>query len=497
MTVKLKCNEKPGFYICPKEKINNYLSLPESVIKVNENKQFITTILNTSENDEIMPPVNVKLEPLDINLINNLSTNEINNFNNNKPSPERIAKIKENLRTSHLNREEESLITSLCIKYSDIFHLEDDVLSFTSEIKHDIITTSNIPIATKSYRYPQIHKEEVKSQIAKLLEQKIIRPSCSPWSSPVWIIPKKADASGKTKWRMVIDYRNLNDITVGDKYPLPNITDVLDQLGKCKYFTTLDLASGFHQIEVNPADVCKTAFSVEHGHYEYLRMPFGLRNAPATFQRAINNILTGLQGEICLVYLDDIIIYSSDLQDHLIRLDKVFQRLRNHNLKIQPDKCEFLRKEVCYLGHIITTDGVKPNPEKIRCVTEFQQPRNQKQIKQFLGLSGYYRRFVPNYSKIIKPLTRLLKKDVEFNFSKDCIEAFETCKRLLTSSPILQYPDFTKPFILTTDASNYAIGAVLSQGEPKKDLPIAYASRTLNAAETRYSTIEKELLAIL
>lgn len=494
-TLQISCEKPPGIYLCPKTKINEYLTLPESIVKVDNNNKFITTILNSSEDDEQLPNLELKLEPFDINVINNISSNEY--VQNNANNSDRKLCIKENLRVSHLNQEESSLVTSLCFKYADIFHLEGDKLTFTSEIKHDIITTTNVPISSKSYRYPQIHKEEVKSQINKLLEQKIIQPSSSPWSSPVWIVPKKADASGKIKWRMVIDYRNLNEITIGDKYPLPNITDVLDQLGKCKYFTTLDLASGFHQIEVNPSDIPKTAFSVEFGHYEFLRMPFGLKNSPATFQRAVNNVLTGLQGEICLVYLDDIIIFSSDLQDHMTRLEKVFKRLQTNNLKLQPDKCEFLRKEVCYLGHVITPEGVKPNPEKIRAVTEFPQPKNQKQIKQFLGLSGYYRRFVPNYSKIIKPLTTLLKKDVEFNFNKQCVEAFETCKKLLTSSPILQYPDFTKPFILTTDASNVAIGAVLSQGELKRDLPVAYASRTLNAAENRYSTIEKELLAIL
>ena len=330
-----------------------------------------------------------------------------------------------------------------------------------------------------------------------MLDQGIIRHSISPWSSPVWVVPKKIDASGKQKWRVVIDYRKLNELTVDDKYPLPNISDLLDQLGKCQYFSTLDLASGFHQIEINPDDIPKTAFSVDNGHYEFVRMPFGLKNAPSTFQRVMDNILLGIQNERCLVYMDDIIIYSLTIHEHLNRLKEVFKRLRKANLKIQPDKCEFLRKEVAYLGHLVTENGVKPNPSKIECIQEFPEPKSPKDIKSFLGLAGYYRRFIPNFAKISKPLTKLLQKDVAFLFDSECRNSFKELKQALISDPILTYPNFEEPFLLTTDASGFAIGAVLSQGPIGKDLPIAYASRTLCQAETRYSTIERELLAIV
>lgn len=211
-----------------------------------------------------------------------------------------------------------------------------------------------------------------------MLDQGIIQNSVSPWSSSVWVVPKKLDASGKQKWRVVIDYRKLNEVTVNDKYPLPNISDLLDQLGHCQYFTTLDLASGFHQIEVDPMDVPKTAFSVENGHFEFKRMPFGLKNSPSTFQRVMDHILVGLQNERCLVYMDDIIIYSATIHEHISRLKEVFDRLKTANLKIQPDKCEFLRKEVIYLGHVITKDGVKPNPMKIDCVKNFPHQKTKK-----------------------------------------------------------------------------------------------------------------------
>ncbi|CAH2090167.1 unnamed protein product [Euphydryas editha] len=279
---------------------------------------------------------------------------------------------------------------------------------------------------------------------------------------------------------------------------LPHISNMVRyQLGNSKYFSTLDLASGFHQILLNETDKAKTAFNVPEGHYQFLRMPFGLKNAPSTFQRLMNSALSGLQGIKCFVYLDDVVCYSHDLHSHITNLNSIFQRMRDFNLKLQPDKCEFLRREVCYLGHIITERGVKPNPEKVRAVTEYPIPKSARDIKSFLCLVSYYRRFIPEFSKIAKPLTSLLKKDVPFKWENPHQLSFETLKVKLTSAPLLIYPDFTKPFVLTCDASNHAIGAVLSQGPVGKDQPIAFASRTLNKSETNYSTTEKELLAIL
>ena len=440
------------------------------------------------ENDLfITPNCTFKILYQDINSRDQL----LNHFGSNQ-----IDKI--NLRIDHLNNEEKSKLTKLIREYSEIFQKEDTPLSFTSKIKHVIRTQDQFPVYTKSYRYPEVHRQEVRRQIDDMLDQNIIRPSHSPWSSPLWVVPKKLDATGKRKWRTVIDYRKLNEKTIDDKYPIPNITDLLDKLGRCNYFTTLDLASGFHQIEMHPDDVEKTAFNTENGHYEFLRMPFGLKNAPSTFQRVMDDVLRGLQNQICLVYLDDIIIFATSLQEHLERLRLVFDRLRDANLKIQVDKCEFLQREVAYLGHIITPDGVKPNPDKISAILNFPIPKTTKQIKSFLGLLGYYRKFINNFAKITKPMTKLLKKGAVIDINEtEYRECFEYCKTLLTNEPILIYPDFTKTFHLTTDASNFAIGAVLSQGTVGQDRPIAYASRTLNEHEINYSTIEKELLAIV
>ena len=488
--IELKTSILDGEIIIPYQKLHN-CEIPEC-LSVARNGKAITTILNNTTSPvslDLSAPILV--EKFNKNDLKEINLNNLENFSNSKFQIENL------IRTNHMNIEEKNKITKLCKEFSDIFYNENTALSFTNKIKHQIKTTDETPIYTKSYRYPYIHKKEVESQINKMLDQNIIRPSNSPWSSPIWVVPKKMDASGKQKWRVVVDYRKLNEKTIDDKYPLPNITDLLDKLGRCQYFSTLDLASGFHQIQMNEEDIQKTAFSCENGHYEYLRMPFGLKNAPSTFQRVMDNILRGIHNEKCAVYLDDVIIYSTSLDEHIQKLREIFQRFRDSNFKIQLDKSEFLKKEVAYLGHVVTPEGVKPNPDKIKAIKQYPIPNTTKQIKGFLGLLGYYRRFINNFAKLTKPLTKCLKKNAKIEHNDEFKSCFETCKNILINEPILQYPNFSRPFNLTTDASNVALGAVLSQGPIGKDLPVAYASRTLNESEQNYSTIEKELLCIV
>lgn len=476
----------------------NGVYVSNCIVSIKPNEMVNVSVLNTTDSSVEVKDYCVKLTPLEQKYLT--ESCKINTLTSSKS--DRLNKVLDQIRCSHLNDEEKKSLFECCSQYPDIFHLEGDPLTFTHAIEHSINSGDAPPIHVKSYRFPECHKEEVDTQVRKMLDQNIIRPSVSPWSAPVWVVPKKMDASGKKKWRIVIDYRRLNDVTVSESYPLPLITDILDQLGHSKYFSTLDLASGFHQIKMGSSDAPKTGFTVStnsssSGHYEFIRMPFGLKNAPATFQRLMNTALSGLQGLHCYVYLDDCIIYSHDLESHMTKLKLVFNKLREFNLKLQPDKCEFLRREVAYLGHIITDKGVSPNPEKVKSVTDFPTPTNVKQIKSFLGLVGYYRRFIENFSKLTKPLTSLLKKDVPFNWTPEQENSFQILKDKLTTAPLLQYPDFSAPFVITSDASNYAVGAVLSQGDIGKDKPIAYASRTLNKPEGNYSTTEKELLAII
>lgn len=419
----------------------------------------------------------------EINQFNLLDYHEINH--NEIIDPQRL---------EHLNSEEYKELQKLLHANKEVFYKKGQDLTFTNHVKHSITTSNDEPIFTRIYRYPEIHKKEVDRQINELLEQKIIQPSSSPYNAPIWVVPKKEDKEGNKEWRIVIDYRKLNNITKEDKYPIPLIDDILDKLGKANYFSTLDLTKGFHQIEIAKEDREKTAFSTLTGHYEWLRMPFGLKNAPATFQRMMNEVLKEYIGKICFVYLDDVIIFSTSLQEHMNSLDKILKTLHSVNLKVSLNKCDFLKKYSEFLGHIVTPDGIKPNPSKIATIQKFPIPKTVKEIQSFLGLTGYYRKFILDYAKIIKPLTKCLKKDAIINTSdKEYIEAVNKLKIAMSDDLINRHPDFSKPFILTTDASNFAIGAVLSQSHG----PLCFASRTLNVHECNYSTIEKELLAIV
>lgn len=411
--------------------------------------------------------------------------------------------ILEKIRTSHLNENERNSLLPIIKSIKEVFHNPDNKLTCSTNVECEIRTVDDIPIYQKTYPYPIAYKSEVEKQITKLLEDGIIRPSRSAWNSPVWIVPKKLDASGEKKFRLVIDYRKLNDKTISDKYPMPEISNTIDQLGGNKYFTTLDLASGFHQIKMKKEDIEKTAFSVNYGKYEFLRMPFGLKNAPAIFQRSIDDVLRHHIGKRCYVYIDDVIVVGKTLDEHIENLSIILKALHEANLKVQLDKSEFLHKSVEFLGYIITDEGIKPNEKKIEAIKKYPEPKNLKQLRGFLGMMGYYRRFIKDFAKIAKPLTKLLrgegesKKVKNINLDSDEKRCFESMKQILTGSDILTYPDFAKHFCLTTDASNFAIGAVLSQGNPGKDRPIHFASRTLNKTEESYSATEKELLAIV
>lgn len=310
------------------------------------------------------------------------------------------------IRTDHLNLSTKELLENVIREFDNIFYKEAENLSFTNEIKHRIKTKTDTPIYSKAYRYPEIHKEEVNRQIEDMLRQGIIRHSNSPYNSPLWIVQKKLDASNKKKWRLVVDYRKLNSETIIDCFPIPNIDEIFDKLGGCTVFSTLDLAKGFYQIEMSKEGIHKTAFSTANGHYEFLRMPFGLRNAPSTFQRLMNNILNPYIGRICLVYMDDILIFSENIEEHVEHLKTILTQLTRANLKLPIDKCEFAKGEIEFLGHVINSEGLKPSQRKIDIINKIQLPTNQKQIKSFLGMTNYLQRYIKDYSKIAQHLIK-------------------------------------------------------------------------------------------
>lgn len=410
---------------------------------------------------------------------------------------ERADKILEIIPTEHLGEEELEMVRQNIWYEPDIYILPGEKLQAAKVPPHRIRTTDDIPINVKQYRMPHNLKDELKTQIQSMLDADIIEPSDSPYSSPVWIVPKKPKPDGSKNWRLVIDFRKLNDKTIPNSYPLPDIRDILDQLGGATYFSVFDLDSGFHQIPLAEEDKHKTAFSVPMGHYHYKRMAMGLKGAPPTFQGTMECVLSGLQGEILFVYMDDGVIYGRSLEEHRQKYEKFADRLKKVGMKLKPSKCEFLRREVTYLGHIISADGVKPNPTKVEAAERFKRPTNEKKVREFLGLAGYYRRFIKNFAGKAKPLTDLLKKDTPFVWEEAQENAFKILKKELCEGVTLQYPDFKKPFIVTTDASEYAVGAILSQGKLGEDRAISYASRAMSAAERNYNVTKKELLAIM
>ncbi|GBM73447.1 Transposon Ty3-G Gag-Pol polyprotein [Araneus ventricosus] len=373
-----------------------------------------------------------------------------------------------------LNEEQRTAIKKLLNEFQDLFSTCDADVGRCNMTQHRINTGDHPPIKQYPRRLPLARKEEAEHLVKEMVDNGIIEESSGPWASPIVLVKKK---DGST--RFCVDYRKLNEITKKDSYPLPRIDDTLDALNGSQWFTTLDLKSGYWQVEVRPEDREKTAFTTGQGLWQFKVMPFGLCNAPATFERLMETVLRGLSSEACLVYLDDIIIVGRTFEAHLNNLRKVFQRLQKANLKLSPKKCRFFQKEVTYLGHVISAEGVKTDPGKIKAVVDWPRPDKIHDLRSFLGLCTYYRRFVKNFSTIARPLHKLTEAKSNFNWTDECEKSFNSLKQALTSSPILTYPRTDKEFILYTDASNEGIGAVLSQNTGNEERVIAYFSKSL------------------
>ena len=324
-----------------------------------------------------------------------------------------------------------------------------------------------------------------------MLHDDVIEPSRAAWSSPIVIVKKKD--GGK---RFCVDYRKLNHFTVKDSYPLPKIDEAIDSLSGSAYFCTLDLASGYWQVPMDDDSMDKTTFCCRKGLFRYKVMPFGLCNAPATFERLMEVLLAGLNWKRCLIYIDDLLIFGATYQACLANLQEVLSKLKEANLKVKPKKCFLFQEEVAYLGHIVSRHGVKPNPDNTARVRLWPAPTTVKDVRQFLGLCSYYRRWIPGFATIAAPLHNLTKKEVPFTWCNQCEAAMQQLKDLLCDAPILAYPNRYGTFVLDTDASNFGIGAVLSQNQGKTERPISYASRSLSRTQRAYCTTHRELLAV-
>ena len=392
----------------------------------------------------------------------------------------------------NLNEPQKSDAKDLLVRKKTKFAKNKSDLGRTKVVRHTIDVTQNRPIKVRYGRMPNSKREEGEKEIKRMLDQGIIVPSKSPWAAPVVLVRKKDGSI-----RVCTDFRLLNKITIKDSYPLPRIDDSLDALGGSVWFSTLDLASGYWQVEMDPKDQEKTAFSTQGGLYEYKVMPFGLANGPATFERLMEQVLRGLHWQTCLVYLDDIIVFSKTFETHLARLEEVIDRIGTAGLKLSPKKCHLFQTEVTFLGHVVNKDGIGTDPSKIEAVTSWPCPKSVKEVRSFLGLCSYYRKFVKGFATIAKPLHELTHKDQSFIWTVDCQKAFDTLKSTLTSSPILAYPSSEGDLILDTDASGVGIGAVLSQIQGDSERVIAYYSRTLNQPERQYCVTRRELLAVV
>jgi hypothetical protein len=396
-------------------------------------------------------------------------------------------------RSNLLTATQQEQFYQLLLKYAEVFPDNNNDLGRTRTTTHTINTDGAKPIRQAPRCIPPHLQSEADNLIAQMLQQNIIQKSNSPWSSPI-VLVKKKDGS----IRFCVDYRKVNHITRKDAYPLPRIDDTLDTLSGAKWFTTLDLLSGYWQVEVAAEDKEKTAFVTRDGLYEFNVMPFGLCNAPATFQRLMDMVLSGLQWTHCLVYLDDVIVFSCDFTSHLDKLHQVFLRLQKAGLKVKPTKCVFFQKEVPFLGHIVSEHGIATDPAKIDKVAKWPTPVSRHQLQQFLGLANYYRRFIKDFATICRPLHKLTEKSAPFKWTDECQYAFQTLRNKLVSPPVLVFPEFSKEFILDTDASDSGIGAVLSQIDDRgQERVVAYASRALSKAERNYSVTRKELLAMV
>ena len=392
-----------------------------------------------------------------------------------------------------LSRKEKEQLKSFLWQEKDTFSRSDFDIGCFKGFKHTIDTGNERPYRETLRRHNPKTREEIKALVDEMLHHGIIQPSFSPWSSAPVLVQKKS--GGK---RFAVDFRGLNSRTIKDSFPLPQIADALDCFAGSSRFSCLDLTQGFWQIELDESSRAKTAFSTPQGFYEFRRLAFGLCNAPSSFSRAMACCLEGLNWEIALCFLDDIIVFSRTFEEHLTRLRKVLSRLREYNLKLKPKKCKFLQSSVSYLGHVVSAEGISADPKKIDSIQNWTRPSTATQVRSFLGLAQYYRRFVKNFSSVAAPLFECYKAgDRKITWGDAQESAFLQIKECLSSPPVMCHPDFDRDFIVDTDASSVGIGCVLSQMVDGRERVIAYQSHKFSRAEKKWSTTDREFFALI
>ena len=501
--------------ILDNESINprKYICIVEPENKLSSKKNILGAKALVSPKDETIPLIFVNLQEKPVTIYKNTKLGHITPINEkaqvislekqheedtfmsfeSKKHDKKKERPNVNLDHSNLTKEQKAQLEKLLMSYRDVFANSIEEIGKTSILKHTIDTGDHPPIRQRAYRASPQARLEIERQVEQMLDQGLIAESTSPWASPV-ILVSKPDGSK----RMCVDLRKVNAVTKKDSYPLPRIDECLDSLGgKTMFMSTLDLMSGYYQVEMEEQSREKTAFITPSGLYEWLRMPMGASNAPALFQRLMSHIFKTYQHRFLQIYLDDLVIYSSSFEEHLHHLELVFKRLREVGLTLKSSKCNFARNEIKFLGHVVTRNGIKPNPDKIQIVENFPTPKNKTDVKSFLGLCNYYRRFVKGFASLASPIVRLTRNKVKFEWDTHCQKAFTEIKKALTAELLLIFPDFSKEFILHTDASSEGIGFVLSQIIDGIEKPISFGGRDLSPAERNYSTTERECLAVV
>ena len=459
------------------EKQFNLISVKQLDKQLKENLVEEVFLINFKSNDTETESVSTELVNKQINNIDTVSNEKIQNNN------------------SSVDRELEILNDKLCKEYNDVFPSDlPHVLPPIRHVDHKIeLQPNTTPIAKQAYRMSPKDLDELKKQLDDLIRHGFIQPSKSPYGAPVLFVKKK-DGS----MRLCIDYRALNKSTIKNSYPLPRIDELLDRLGGSKYFSKIDLRNGYYQVRIAEEDIYKTAFRTRYGHYEFTVLPMGLTNAPATFMQLMQDIFREYLDDFVISYLDDLLIYSKSLDDHERHVRLVLDKLRENKLYAKQSKCEFYKREVSFVGHIVSGEGKRVESNKIKAIVDWPILKNVHDVRSFLGLAGYYRVYVNGFSKIVAPISDLLKIEKPFAWTEKQDKAFNDIKYFMTHTPVLAFPNSSLPYIVTTDSSGYAIGATLSQDQGNgKIQPVAYMSKKMLDAETRYPVHEQEELAII
>lgn len=471
----VNCNHDGDFWV----KAVNLTDLPITLFK-NQKLGIVTEV------EEISDPIELKADgPCPLAGGVGIGVNE---------RSEKLKSLGINLSNSSVEGTQREQLEQLLVDYADVFSTgKRDIGRCKMGVQHHIrLKPDAVPVKQRSRRIPLAYKEEVKENLKAMMEDGVIERSSSEWASPLVIVRKR---SGEL--RICVDYRKLNEATQVTSYPLPNITDALDRLADATYFTTIDMVSGYHQVEVAPEDREKTAFITPHGLFQYCRMPFGLAGAPGTFQSVVEDMLQVLDADDVLAYLDDVICFHSSFPDHLVGIERLLRAVRNTGFKLSGKKCQFATKSVDFLGHTIDKDGVRPQPEKIDIIREWARPQTEPELRKFIGVCTFWRKFVKGFSQIAAPLHELLNKP-EYHWTSECEQAFNTLKQLLCTSVTLALPHRQGRFSVTCDASDLAVGFYLEQTDSDGNKrPIAFGGRKLSQAERNYSTTEKECLAVI